>query len=82
MVGGKNFSIKNSLISEKFESGDIKLSQEEYRIIEGVYFNKIKELLQENADIHNLYSVLGICERYLNYHLDLYLDFKNYILEA
>ena len=82
MVGGKNFSIKNSLISEKFESGDIKLSQEEYRIIEGVYFNKIKELLQENADIHDLYSVLGICERYLNYHLDLYLDFKNYILEA
>lgn len=80
--GGRNFSVKNSVISEELYSDTVKLSREEYRIIESIYFNKVKELLQESTDVKDLYSVLSIYERYLNYHMELCLDFKNYILEA
>ncbi len=80
--GGRNFSVKNSVISEELYSDTVKLSREEYHIIESIYFNKVKELLQESTDVKDLYSVLSIYERYLNYHMELYLDFKNYILEA
>lgn len=80
--GGRNFSVKNSVISEELYSDTIKLSREEYHIIESIYFNKVKELLQESTDVKDLYSVLSIYERYLNYHMELCLDFKNYILEA
>lgn len=80
--GGRNFSVKNSVISEELYSDTVKLSREEYHIIESIYFNKVKELLQESTDVKDLYSVLSIYERYLNYHMELCLDFKNYILEA
>lgn len=80
--GGRNFSVKNSVISEELYSDTVKLSREEYHIIESIYFNRVKELLKENTDVRDLYSVLSIYERYLNYHMELCLDFKNYILEA
>lgn len=80
--GGRNFSVKNSVISEELYSDTVKLSREEYHVIESIYFNKVKELLQESTDVKDLYSVLSIYERYLNYHMELCLDFKNYILEA
>lgn len=80
--GGRNFSVKNSVISEELYSDTVKLSREEYHIIESIYFNKVKELLQESTDVKDLYSVLSIYERYLNYHMELCLNFKNYILEA
>lgn len=79
---GRNFSVKNSVISEEFYSDTVKLSREEYHIIESIYFNRVKELLKENTDVKDLYSVLSIYEKYLNYHMELCLDFKNYILEA
>lgn len=80
--GGRNFSVKNSVISEEFYSDTVKLSREEYHIIESIYFNRVKKLLKENTNVRDLYSVLSIYERYLNYHMELCLDFKNYILEA
>lgn len=80
--GGKNFSIKYSVISDEVTEGSIKLDDKEYKIIEMIYFNKVKELLKEKVEIKSLYSVLGIYEKYLNYHMEIYLDLKNYILEA
>ncbi|MCF2624719.1 DNA repair protein RecO [Fusobacterium perfoetens] len=79
---GRNFSIKSSVISEEFLQDSIKLNEEEYKIIEMIYFNKVRELLKENIRVQSLYSVLGIYEKYLNYHMEIYLDLKNYILEA
>lgn len=79
---GQNFSIKNSVICEEKYSDSIKLNNEEYKIIKKLYFNKVKELLNEKIEVQWLYSVLSIYERYLNYHLEIYLDLKNYILEA
>ena len=79
---GRNFSIKSSVISDEFLQDSIKLNEEEYKIIEMIYFNKVRELLKENIRVQSLYSVLGIYEKYLNYHMEIYLDFKNYILEA
>ena len=80
--GGRNFSIKSSEIKEDFTGDSIKLNEEEYKIIEMIYFNRVKELLKEKIKIQSLYSVLGIYEKYLNYHMEIYLDLKNYILEA
>lgn len=80
--GGKNFSIKYSVISDEVTGDSIKLDDKEYKIIEMIYFNKVKELLKEKVEIQSLYSVLGIYEKYLNYHMEIYLDLKNYILEA
>ena len=79
---GRNFSIKSSVISDEFLQDSIKLNEEEYKIIEMIYFNKVRELLKENIRVQSLYSVLGIYEKYLNYHMEIYLDLKNYILEA
>lgn len=79
---GQNFSIKNSVISKELYGDSIKLNNDEYNIIKKLYFNKVKELLKENPDIRWLYSVLSIYEKYLNYHIETYLDLKNYILEA
>lgn len=80
--GGRNFSIKSSEIKEDFTGDSIKLDEEEYKIIEMIYFNRVKELLKEKIKIQSLYSVLGVYEKYLNYHMEIYLDLKNYILEA
>lgn len=79
---GNNFSIKSSVISKELLGDSIKLNEEEYKIIEMIYFNKVRELLKENIGVQSLYSVLGIYEKYLNYHMEIYLDLKNYILEA
>ena len=79
---GNNFSIKSSVISKELLGDSIKLNEEEYKIIEMIYFNKVRELLKENIEVQSLYSVLGIYEKYLNYHMEIYLDLKNYILEA
>lgn len=79
---GQNFSIKNSIICEERNSDSLKLSDEEYKIIKNLYFNNVRGLLKENIEIQWLYSVLSIYEKYLNYHLEIYLDLKNYILEA
>lgn len=79
---GKNFSIKNSVISEKLYDDSLKLSDEEFEIIEKIYSNNVREVLKQNIDMKALYSVLGIYEKYLNYHMEVYLDLKNYILEA
>lgn len=79
---GKNFSIKNSVISEKLYDDSLKLSDEEFEIIEKIYSNNVREVLKQNIDMKALYSVLGIYEKYLNYHMEIYLDLKNYILEA
>lgn len=79
---GRNFSIKSSIISKDFLGDSIKLNEEEYKIIEMIYFNKVRELLKENVEVQSLYSVLGTYEKYLNYHMEIYLDLKNYILEA
>lgn len=79
---GRNFSIKSSVIFDEFLQDSIKLNEEEYKIIEMIYFNKVRELLKENIRVQSLYSVLGIYEKYLNYHMEIYLDLKNYILEA
>ena len=48
--GGRNFSVKNSVISEELYSDTVKLSREEYHIIESIYFNKVKELLQYRCE--------------------------------
>lgn len=79
---GNNFSIKSSVISKELLGDSIKLNEEEYKIIEMIYFNKVRKLLKENIGVQSLYSVLGIYEKYLNYHMEIYLDLKNYILEA
>ena len=79
---GNNFSIKSSVISKELLGDSIKLNKEEYKIIEMIYFNKVRELLKENIGVQSLYSILGIYEKYLNYHMEIYLDLKNYILEA
>lgn len=79
---GRNFSIKSSIISKDFLGDSIKLNEEEYKIIEMIYFNKVRELLKEKVEVQSLYSVLGTYEKYLNYHMEIYLDLKNYILEA
>ena len=79
---GRNFSIKSSVISDEFLQDSIKLNEEEYKIIEMIYFNKVRKLFKENIRVQSLYSVLGIYEKYLNYHMEIYLDLKNYILEA
>ena len=79
---GNNFSIKSSVISKELLGDSIKLNEEEYKIIEMIYFNKVRELLKENIGVQSLYSILGIYEKYLNYHMEIYLDLKNYILEA
>ncbi len=79
---GRNFSVKASVISDEFLGDSIKLNEEEYKIIEMVYFNRVRELLKEDIKIESLYSVLSIFEKYLNYHTEIYLDLKNYILEA
>lgn len=79
---GRNFSIPTSTISSEFLEGAIKLNEEEYKIIEMIYFNKVRNLLKEKIKIEDLYSVLDIYEKYLNYHMEIYLNFKNYILEA
>lgn len=79
---GRYFSIKSSVISNESLSDNIELNNEEFKIIEMIYYNRVRELLKENIEIQSLYSVLGIFEKYLNYHMELYLNLKNYILEA
>lgn len=79
---GRYFSIKSSIISNESLSDNIELNNEEFKIIEMIYYNRVRELLKENIEIQSLYSVLGIFEKYLNYHMELYLNLKNYILEA
>lgn len=79
---GRNFSINSSVISNEVLSDSIKLSDSEYEIIKTLYLNKVRELLRKEIELKDLYSVLKIYEKYLNYHLEMNLELKNYILEA
>lgn len=79
---GNIFSIQNSLICDKYSNDSFKLSDSELNIIHKIYFNKVRELLKENMELRDLYSVLIIYEKYINYHMEIHLDLKNYILEA
>ena len=82
MENGNIFSIQNSLICDKYSNDSFKLSDSELNIIYKIYFNKVRELLKENIELRDLYSVLIIYEKYINYHMEIHLDLKNYILEA
>lgn len=79
---GRNFSISSSVISDEVFEGNVRLSDGEYRIIKLLYLGKVRKLLEEKAELRDLYSVLLIYEKYLNYHMEINLDLKNYILEA
>lgn len=79
---GNIFSIQNSLICDKYYNDSFKLTDNELNIIHKIYFNKVRELLKENMELRDLYSVLIIYEKYINYHMEIHLDLKNYILEA
>ena len=79
---GRNFSINSSVISNEILSDSIKLSDSEYEIIKMLYLNQVRELLRKEIELKDLYSVLKIYEKYLNYHLEMNLELKNYILEA
>lgn len=79
---GNIFSIQNSLICNKYYNDSFKLTDNELNIIHKIYFNKVRELLKENMELRDLYSVLIIYEKYINYHMEIHLDLKNYILEA
>lgn len=79
---GRNFSISSSMTSDEISSNSIKINDEEYKIIEMLYLGKVRKLLQEGAKMKDLYSVLQLYEKYLNYHMEIQLNLKNYILEA
>lgn len=81
LENGKNFSIEHSYIGEKEYPNSFLLSEEEYDIILAIRNHKIKNLLKNKINIKYLFNILKIYEKYLNYHLEINLNVKNYILE-
>ncbi|MFK4784876.1 DNA repair protein RecO [Fusobacterium sp. MFO224] len=78
---GKYFSIKESYIGKAQHADSFLLSDEEYKVISAIKNHKIRELLKDTINIKSLFNILKIYEKYLNYHLEINLNVKNYILE-
>lgn len=78
---GNNFSIENSYVGKKEYPNSFLLSDEEYQIIFAIRNHQIKDLLKNKINIKFLFNILKIYEKYLNYHLEIKLNVKNYILE-
>ena len=78
---GNKFSLEHSLISEKNYGDSKELSKEEYFIIKNIYLSNVKIILNRELELKNILGVILIFEKYLNYHLELNLNLKNYILE-
>lgn len=79
---GSYFSIENSCISETKYENFILLNPIQERIIRKIYLKKVRELLEENISRKDIFFVIGIFERYFNYHLEGNLNLKKYIWEA
>ncbi len=75
---GDFFSIENSYLGEKNFSDSLKLNLEEKFILENLISKNSKNLLNSNSDIKNVFSVLALLENYLNFHLELSVNFKLY----
>jgi len=78
---GKYFSIKESYIGKHQYVDSLLLSDEEYKVISAIKNHKIRDLLKNSINIKSLFNVLKVYEKYLNYHLEINLNVKNYILE-
>lgn len=78
---GKYFSIKESYVGKNQYADSLLLSDEEYKTIFAIKNQKIRDLLKDNINLKSLFNVLRIYEKYLNYHLEINLNVKNYILE-
>ena len=78
---GSYFSIIHSILGEQKYEDSIFLNSSEERIIKKIYTGNVKELLGENIQIKDIFSVLNILEKYFNYHLEGNLNLKKYIWE-
>jgi len=81
LENGNNFSIEHSYVGKTEYPNSFLLSEEEYEIILAIRNRKIKNLLNNKIDIKYLFNILKIYEKYLNHHLEINLNVKNYILE-
>lgn len=73
-------------ISYDFEKEifNLKFSKEsyEYEILKEISENRIKKILDREYPVEKIKKVIYTYENYLNFHLDLGLDLKKYLLEA
>ena len=56
-------------------------NSEEYEILKGISEGKTKRILERSYAIESIKKVITLYEQYLNFHLDLSLDLKKYLLE-
>ena len=77
---GQYFSIENSYIGAKKFSDSRNLSDIEVEIIKKIYFGNVAELLKKGFEVSQILKVIEIFENYLNYHMDINLNLKKYIL--
>jgi DNA repair protein RecO (recombination protein O) len=65
------------------EISTVKFSKqsEEYEILKGISEGRTKIILDRTYAIESIKKVITIYEQYLNFHLDLSLDLKKYLLE-
>lgn len=80
--GSKFLNVENSNITEEYADNSLKLSEGEFKIIRAQYEGKIKEIIDGTVSLKDIENVIFYYEKYLNYHLEIKLEFKKYFLEA
>lgn len=80
MGEGYNFSYEKSRFLEIPESYTCKLSKNEKDIVQLFITGKVRNIVDGKYLFEDIKNVINLFEKYMNYHLGIYLKLKDYVM--
>lgn len=79
---GLNFSFEKSTFLSEIQDFTLRFTKEQKQLITYILCGKIKEIDKSKYSIKDIEKAIELFEKYLNYHFDVEIKFKNCIMGA